>query len=78
MCLCIMFFKIPLNESDFIEYMKIRDHTGETIPRTQNEAVGYALAHSPKHLRDLSSSQLLYLPTQYIPNITDFVEDNIN
>lgn len=70
-CLCIMIIDRPLDEYDFMGYISSQ------TPRSQVEANIYALTHSPSHLSDLSSEQLLYLPSEYIPHIADFVEDDI-
>lgn len=77
-CLCIMIIERPLDEYDFIGYISEKsDYRGETLPRSQVEANIYALTHNPSHLSDLSSEQLLYLPSEYIPNLADFVEDDV-
>jgi hypothetical protein len=73
-CLLIMIFNKPLDEYDFMQYITNKN---QFLPKSQVEANIYALTHHPHHLSDLSSEQLLYLPSKYIPNITDFTEDLI-
>lgn len=80
----ISYINQPLDESDFRTYM---------TPMSRLES-GFGLGSEPKifdenylplrtdaeifDMSNLSSEQLLNLPTEYIPNITDFVEDHKN
>ena len=68
-CVIITIYQRPLDEYDFMKYI--------TQPKSPESNVNlYVLTHDVANISDLNSKQLLDLSNTYIPNLTDFAEDN--
>ena len=75
LCVIITIYQTPLDEYDLLKYIKPNK---KSIFLSQEEANCYALTHDISKLSTLTDRELLGLPPSYVPNLTDFAEDDHN